>query len=117
MIHSDPRCDDGKNQVLGYSRFKPKISKMKLYILLPSIYHYVHKHTLATLTNHRHTKRCVLLRNKATDDYLAKARDLMQTKKRSLRGGIAMYVTLVMPTLCERMVFASNKQESLMNHL
>jgi len=41
----------------------------------------------------------------------------MQTKKRSLRGGIAMYVTLVMPTLCERMVFASNKQESLMNHL
>ena len=90
---------------------------MKLYILLPSIYHYVHKHIMATLTNHRHTKRCVLLWNKATDDYLAKACDLMQTKKRTPRGGVAMYVTLVMPTLCERMLFASNKQESLMSRL
>ena len=93
MIHSDPRCDDDKNQVLGCSRFKPRISKVKLSILLPSIDHYVHKHIMATLTNHRHTKRCVLLRNKATDDYLAKARDLMQTKKRTPRGGVAMYVT------------------------
>jgi len=90
---------------------------VKLYILLPSIYHYVHKHIMATLTNYRHTKRCVLLRNKATDDYLAEARDLMQTKKRTPRGGVAMYVTLVMPTLCERMLFASNKQESLMSRL
>jgi len=72
---------------------------------------------MATLTNHRHTKRCVLLRNKATDDYLAKARDLMQTKKRTTRGGVATYVTLVMPTLCEHMLFASNKQESVMSRL